>query len=82
MTTQLKDLANYNSREILCHCLWEMTFYGYDEDTINGHKEELDRRYEEMKSGKEDLYEMVKNDDGEIDFVKVPDEEHPYRNKE
>jgi len=40
----------YAYPEILAHCLWEMTFMGFDQDTIREEKQELERRAAELKS--------------------------------
>lgn len=34
-------LASYSPEEILAHCLWEMTFYGFTEGEVEGFKEYL-----------------------------------------
>ncbi len=39
---------DYSDSEILAHCLWEMTFFGFDQTTISNQKEELDRRIKEL----------------------------------
>ena len=49
----------------LAHCLWEMTFCGYDQDTIDARNAELDQSYQDVKSGKSDLFEMIETEDGE-----------------
>jgi hypothetical protein len=40
MNIDLETLKKYNSKEVICHCLWEMTSLGYDEEDI----EEASRR--------------------------------------
>ena len=40
----------YAYPEILAHCLWEMTFMGFDQDTIREEKQELERRGNELKN--------------------------------
>lgn len=39
---------DYSDSEILAHCLWEMTFFGFNQPTIRKQKEELDRRVKEL----------------------------------
>lgn len=41
---------DYSCSEILAHCLWEMTFFGFNQITIRNQKEELDRRVEELNN--------------------------------
>ena len=58
----------YAYPEILAHCLWEMTFMGFDQDAICEEKQELERRVAELKSMTEEerkqklipLQEMMK----------------------
>jgi len=40
----------YAYPEILAHCLWEMTFMGFDQDAIREEKQELERRADELKN--------------------------------
>lgn len=40
----------YAYPEILAHCLWEMTFMGFDQDSIREEKQELERRGDELKN--------------------------------
>lgn len=46
MTIDPGTLARYPEAEILAHCLWEMTFYGYTPEDIRKKTEELDRAVE------------------------------------
>ncbi len=48
MTIDPDTLARYPQADILAHCLWEMTFYGYTPEDIKKKIEELDR---DMESG-------------------------------
>ncbi len=41
---------HYPPPEILAHCLWEMTFMGFDQETIHEEKQELIKRVEEINS--------------------------------
>lgn len=45
-----KSLELYNFNDIAAHCLWEMTFYGFDVATINNNKDELIRSVDEIKN--------------------------------
>lgn len=40
----------YTYPEILAHCLWEMTFMGFDQDAIREEKQGLERRVDELKN--------------------------------
>ena len=41
---------HYPPAEILAHCLWEMTFVGFDQETILGEKQAIIKRVEEIDS--------------------------------
>lgn len=43
-----ESLKNYTESEILAHCIWEMTFHGFNQTHISEQKAELDRRAEEI----------------------------------
>jgi len=40
--------AIYTKDQIICHCLWEMTFYGFDEKTIEDTKNDILRDDEDF----------------------------------
>lgn len=50
MSIEEVTLQNYQNHEIVAHCLWEMTFYGYDPVTTKQHEDEINRRAEEVKN--------------------------------
>ena len=58
-----ETLKNYSKIDIISHCLWEMTFFGYNQEEIQGQKDELDRRVESIKDGTAELipWEDVKS---------------------
>ena len=41
--------------EILAHCIWDMTFYGFTQERIAETRAELDRRVKEIDEGKAEL---------------------------
>lgn len=41
-------LEAYSGFDIIAHCLWEMTFFGFDQETIREQREELKRRAREL----------------------------------
>jgi len=47
------ECSELDDLDLICHCLWEMTFHGWTEATIKEVIEELDRCVEDIKSGKE-----------------------------
>ncbi len=47
-------LQAYSGPDIIAHCLWEMTFFGFDQKTIKEHREELKRRTTELDNMTED----------------------------
>ena len=46
------DTAVYDDLDVICHCLWEMTFYGFTNEDVQEELAELDRRVDDIKSGK------------------------------
>jgi len=50
MSISEQSLLNFSKNDIIAHCLWEMTFYGYDPITIKNHEKELNRRVEEINN--------------------------------
>jgi hypothetical protein len=41
---------DFKFEEIIAHCLWDMTFFGYDEKKINSEKEEILSRANEVRN--------------------------------
>ena len=50
MEIDKKTLRNYKKVNILAHCLWEMTFSGFDEKDIRNKKRMLKRRLKQVDS--------------------------------
>ena len=44
--------------EIVAHCIWEMTFYGFTQERIAETRAELDRRMREIDEGKTEFIPM------------------------
>jgi hypothetical protein len=42
--------GKYLPSEIVAHCLWEMTWFGFDETAIDAQREELARRVDELNA--------------------------------
>jgi hypothetical protein len=57
----------HDEKKEIAYCLWEMTFMGFDQNTVLKQKKELDRRIEEIESGKaktipaSDIFKKYKN---------------------
>ena len=47
-------LQAYASPDIIAFCLWEMTFFGFDQATIQKEKQEIDRRVIELENMSEE----------------------------
>jgi len=71
MKIDSETLKNYSGEQIICHCLWEMTFYGFNEDNIQKVIKEISEatfeetfeeieEIEEEAESKELLKEMLK----------------------
>lgn len=50
MDIEKLTLKNYSTVDIVAHCLWEMTFCGFDQKTIRDNMNELKRRADEIKN--------------------------------
>ena len=49
-----QTLSEYSANDIIAHCIWEMTFFGFDQATIKAQKEEIDRRVKELDNMSEE----------------------------
>lgn len=58
-------LIPFTEQEIIAHCLWEMTFYGFSQETIQGSIAEVERTYADYKAGKLEAETF----DSEEDFI-------------
>ncbi|OQY36578.1 MAG: hypothetical protein B6229_09755 [Spirochaetaceae bacterium 4572_7] len=50
MTLEDSSLKNYSHSDIIAHCIWEMTFYGFTNKTVQSFKDELNRRATEVQN--------------------------------
>jgi len=73
MSIHQKTLKEFNELEIIAHCLYEMTFYGYDEETIQGEIAEMEKSMDEYKNMSEE--EKKANTRSIEDLFKDPDNE-------
>lgn len=48
MEIDRETLGKYQAPEIVAHCLWEMTCFGFNEAAIGAQREELQRRVDEV----------------------------------
>jgi len=57
-----ETLSQYSEIDVICHALWEMTFFGFDQEDILAVKTDLNERCEEIKNGTAELipWEEVK----------------------
>lgn len=51
----------YADLDIVCHCLWEMTWFGYSMEQIVQAREDLDRQAEEFSVNDEDWRKVLEN---------------------
>jgi len=60
--------------DIICHCLWEMTFYGFDQEKICEQLDELNERVQEAKDyperliPAEEVFKRIKDKLGNFDL--------------
>lgn len=45
----------FTNEDIVAHCIWEMTFHGFEEEQIQEKKDDLNRIVEEVNNGKANL---------------------------
>ena len=48
MEIDADTLAKYSPSDLVAHCLWEMTFCGFDETAIDAQRTEIQRRVDEL----------------------------------
>jgi len=58
-----ETLLNHSGREIICYCLWEMTFYGYDEKQIDKKRKSLENEYSRNIESLMDELEDIDDDE-------------------
>lgn len=47
----VKTLKNYSKIDIVAHCMWEMTWAGFDQKTIKSQIDEITGRMDDVKNG-------------------------------
>ncbi len=66
MEVDEESLKAITNEQFVCHCLWEMTFFGFKESQRNSMKQTLNKRIKDIDSGKtklipwEEAKEMLK----------------------
>ena len=60
-----KSLAKYSELDIIGHCLWEMTFYGFTQEDIKKVIDEIEKSIEEAKNNPSSLRRLVKSENGD-----------------
>ncbi|MBC8526518.1 MAG: hypothetical protein H8D22_06605 [Candidatus Cloacimonetes bacterium] len=65
-----ESLARYSELDIIGHCLWEMTFYGFTQEKIRKQLAQLEKEAEEAKKSPSSLRKLVKSENGEEFFWK------------
>lgn len=63
MTVDDKSLSECGESNFIAHCLWEMTFCGFEERQINNKKRSLDRTLKSVKDGTAKLTSFDSVDD-------------------
>lgn len=64
MPIRQSTLENYSELDVMAHCLWEISWMGFDEKYIQEKKDELDRRMKSVEDGTAELipWEDIKKD--------------------
>jgi len=63
-----ESLKKYPEVDIIGHCLWEMTFYGFTQEIIKEQLAQLEKEAEEAKKNPSSLRKLVKSKNGEEFF--------------
>ncbi len=58
MEVEISPELDLKNKEIVAHCLWEMTFFGFDQGQIQETKESLIEMADNIKSEKEELISL------------------------
>jgi hypothetical protein len=66
MHLEPNSLEQFSHDEIVAHCLWEMTFYGFDQTTIQTVFEELNEMMPNLEG--KTLEEILQADDNLVEF--------------
>lgn len=77
MPIREQTFKDYSELDVMAHCLWEISWMGFDEEIIQEKKEDLDRRVESIKDGTAELipWEDVKKNLEEEYGIKLDKEE-------
>lgn len=57
-----ESLSKYSELEIIGHCLWEMTFYGFTQEDIKKAIDTIDKRAQEAKNNSSSWRKLVKGE--------------------
>ena len=68
MEIEQESLSKYSELDIIGHCLWEMTFYGFIQEKIKKQLAQLEKEAEEAKKNPSSLRKLVKSENGEEFF--------------
>lgn len=68
MDIDRESLITYSELDIIGHCLWEMTFYGFTQKKIKRQLAQLEKEAEEAKKNPSSLRKLVKSENGEEFF--------------
>lgn len=68
MEIEQESLSKYSELDIIGHCLWEMTFYGFTQEKMKKQLAQLEKEAEEAKKDPSSLRKLVKSENGEKFF--------------
>jgi len=76
MSIHPETILNYSAKEIICHSLWEMTYYGYNEKDIQLQLAKLDNMDTLSTEELDELSAIVSID--ELDDLEITEDERDY----
>lgn len=60
-----ESLLKYSGLDIIGHCLWEMTFYGFTQENIKETIDEIDKSAEEARNNPSSCRKLVESENGD-----------------
>ena len=76
MSIDSETVLNYDAKEIICHCLFNMTYYGYNEKDIQLMLEKLDNAVTLTEEELNELSKVISTE--ELDDLELDEEEKDY----
>lgn len=73
MDIDYESIQKYSELDIIGHCLWEMSFFGFTRKSIKKELAQLEKAAEEAKNNPSSLRKLVKSENGKEFFLEDED---------